>query len=398
MPGLIFRMCFFLISTVFAFNCQLALAADPPDIPTLIKQLDDPDSQKRENAADKLADFMDPRITEAAKKRLLKENDFHVRLVLHYALASQGNRKAFEPLIDSLHQTGHHGSNYLRRATGKDFGWDIKRWQKWFESVSDKEFRQFIKRRWERKPMMDEWSEFASLYSKRYFNSALDGKVDEFFGPFTKEDQKKLKSLPTAKAWDLFESALQQLQNKGNRKEAARLFHIVATEYSDTYYADQSKELANLLDQMVLEDQKYKLPQDIQCLSIPEQITYHIYQLRNLVAYQFSQPGYPLIFGLPRFEDDEEEYNPAVELRKIGEPAVPFLLNLLEDRRPIRSVSYWRYFVPTRNVLRYQDVAVAVLEEIRPDIGVDFTRYYSTKDPVTKKLIIERIKSTQKQP
>lgn len=395
MSVLAFRVCFVLITAAFVFNSQLAHAADPLDIPGLIRQLDDADSQKRENAAEKLAESMDSCITQAVTKRLVKEKNFHVRLALHYALASQGNRKALQPLIDSLHQTGHCGSIYLGRATDKDFGWDIKKWQKWFDSTSDDKYRQFIKRRWERKPMMDEWSEFASLFSKRYFNSALDGKVHEFFGPFTEEDQKKLKSLPTAKAWDLFESGLQQLQRKGNRNEAARLFHKVAAEYPDTYYADQSKELANLLDQMVLEDQKYKLPQDIQCLSIPEQITYHIYQLRNLVAYQFSQPGYPLIFGFPRFDDEEEEYNPAVELRKIGEPAVPFLLNLLEDRRPIRSVSYWRYFVPTRNVLRYQDVAVAVLEEIRPDIGVDLSRYYSTKDPVKKKLIIERIKSTR---
>ncbi|WP_417386797.1 HEAT repeat domain-containing protein [Gimesia sp.] len=393
-----FRENYILIAVLFVLNSQLVLATDPPDIPELIGQLNDVVPQKRKSAAEKLAELIDPCIAPAVTNQIAKEKDFHVRLALHFALASQGNRKALQPLIDSLKKTGHSGSYYLRRATNEDFGWSINQWQEWFDSTSDEKYRQFIQHRWEQKPMMEAFSEFASLYSRRHFESsvAIDGnkKVQDFIKPLTKEERQKLKTLPTAKSWDLFEDALQQLQTQGNKKEAARLFHKVATEYPDTYYAEQSKELAELLDQMALEDREYKPPQNVKLQSVTEQISYHIYQLRNLVAYQFSQPGYPSIFGFPPLDDDETVYNPAVELCKIGDPAVPFLLRLLEDPRPIRAVSYWRNFVPVRQVLRYRDVAKVVLKKIRPDIADDLSRYDSTKDPIKKKLILERIKST----
>ena len=396
MPGLTFRMCFLLFTTVFAFNCQSALAADPPDIPTLIKQLDDPDAKKRENAADKLADFMDPRITQAAKIRLVKEKDFHTRLALHYALASQGDRKALQPLIDSLHQTGHCGSIYLGRATGKDFGWDIKKWQKWFDTTSDEKFQQFIQHRWEQKPIIEKWNEFQGLYTRRYIGEDNGVEVLKALGlpeQLSDAEKQKLETLPNAKAWNLFEMALvQKLQKEGKRKEAARLLQKVATEYPDTYYALRSKELAAILNRMVVEDQQFKPVENFKQLSIPEQIKYHIYQIRNIEAYQIMSPGYPDIFDTPH-GDREKEYNPAVELIKIGEPAVPAVLGLLEDDRLIRATHWWRRGYPDIWPVRYRTVAFSILIEIRSNNLYDqrLIRSYSRDmDLKTKQKIIEQ--------
>ncbi|WP_075096631.1 hypothetical protein [Planctomyces sp. SH-PL14] len=58
--------------------------------------------------------------------------------------------------------------------------------------------------------------------------------------------------------------------------------------------------------------------------------------------------------------------NAAAGLRDIGRPAIPRLINLLRDRRRIRAVGFWRVFHPSRTVLRYQDVAIEILQELIP--------------------------------
>lgn len=376
-------------------------ADDSPDIASLIVNLDDNQARKREDAAEALAEIVDPRIEDPLRKRIAVEKDFHVKLALHYALASQGNRAPLQVLIESLRSTGHMGANYLRNATGEDFGWDIGRWQKWLDSTNDAEFRAFVLSRWKRKPLMDEWADFASLFTRHYFNSLTDAETGESLDlgdRMTAEEIQRLSQLPTAKAWNLFESALNELQDKGNRKESARLFRKVATEFSNTYYADQSKELADLLDTMVAEDAAYKPPRDITSLERDQQIELHIHNLRDVVAYQFSQPGYCHVlfqFQLP----GDKSYNAALALRDIGEPAVPRLIELLTDRRPIRAVGYWRDFHPNRTVLRYQDAAIQILSAIRSDCPYDrrtTSSYFSTERPEVQRAVIESLKSSTK--
>jgi hypothetical protein len=141
--------------------------------------------------------------------------------------------------------------------------------------------------------------------------------------------------MPTFAAWRVFESAIQALQDEGNRPLAAERFRNVATKYSATYYAEESRELADLLDQMVKEDQVWREPKDLSALSQSELIAYHIHHLRDVVTHQCSQLGYCDVLSsfLP-----EKEYNAAKELRSLGQGAIPALLDLFEDRRPIRAV------------------------------------------------------------
>ncbi|MFM7926120.1 MAG: hypothetical protein ACKO9Q_00275, partial [Pirellula sp.] len=60
-----------------------------------------------------------------------------------------------------------------------------------------------IRERRKRKPMMEEWSEFASLYGKRFLGSLTNAETGEpvgFVDRMTKEEIRRLSELPTAEA------------------------------------------------------------------------------------------------------------------------------------------------------------------------------------------------------
>ncbi|MFM7926121.1 MAG: hypothetical protein ACKO9Q_00280 [Pirellula sp.] len=153
-----------------------------------------------------------------------------------------------------------------------------------------------------------------------------------------------------------------------------------------------------MLEKMVAEDAEYTPPIDIASLEIDQQIDFHIHNLRDVVAHQFSQPGYCRVLSQLPLSDDEH-YNAAGSLRDIGKPAIPRLISLLDDRRPIRAVGYWRDFHPTRTVLRYQDAAIQIIEAIQAGSPYDrrtTSSYFSTERPETQKAVIESLKSSAK--
>jgi hypothetical protein len=89
-------------------------------------------------------------------------------------------------------------------------------------------------------------------------------------------------------------------------------------------------------------------------------------------------------------------YNAAIALWEIGEPAIPYLIDILGDRRPIRGVGYWRDFRPNRTVLRYQDAAIQIIDAIRSGNAYDrrtTSSYFSTERPEIRLEIIEALKA-----
>jgi hypothetical protein len=395
---------FFIALTVL---CASGMAQDSNFdlIQKSIIQLDDDNSRHRSDAAEVLAETEKLDDVSAIQARLKVESDFHVKLALNYAIASHGDKSGIAPLIKSLGETGHFGYLYLSRVTGRDYGWNADEYQKWFDRTSDKEFMAFIDERWRRKPMMVEYAKFSSLYSKQFFGWM---KSDDDISIFperrlTDADKQKLETLPTAKAWAIYETGITELQKNGNRKEAARHFRRVATEYNNTYYADDSRELADLLDQMVAEDKDFSKPHNVDDLELKSKIKLHIHNLRDVVAYQVAQPGYCHVldgFSGPAINvaGDRKElpYNAAFALWEIGEPAIPYLIDILEDRRPIRGVGYWRDFRPTRTVLRYQDAAIQIIDAIRSGNAYDrrtTSSYFSTERPEIRLEIIEALKA-----
>ena len=390
-----------IVVVIVSLALQGACSAESPDVRETVLQLGSDDSRERCDAAELLATIREPMVVPALRTQLATEADFHVSLALNYAIAAHGNRSNLQFLIDALSHKGHLGVVYLRRATGEDFNWDRAGWQSWFDRTSDNAFATFIQRRWERKPMMEEFSRFSILYTAQAFGSVseFNETEDKFVSrPMWENEKKELDSLPTAKAWALFQSATQRLQDKGDRVEAVRLLRQLVNDYPDTYYTDTAAELADQLDQMIREDKEFTAPDSIDSLPIERQIEVHIHNLRDVIAHQRMQPGYCSIFSQLRFDD--ETYNAAYALRDIGEPAIPRLIDLLEDRRPIRAIGYWRSFLPTRTVLRYQDAAIQIINEVRSEQSYrsqTTSSYFSNEKPsVRQEIIVELRKSVSK--
>jgi hypothetical protein len=116
---------------------------------------------------------------------------------------------------------------------------------------------------------------------------------------------------------------------------------------------------------MIAEDENFRVPDDYSELSLDKQTELHIHRLRDARAYQFSQPGSCQLSFHGSADPRDKTYNPAAALVEIGDPAAKRLADLLEDRRPIRGIGYWRDFVPRRQVLRYGDAADQIIREIK---------------------------------
>lgn len=186
-----------------------------------------------------------------------------------------------------------------------------------------------------------------------------------------------LKANPPPESWEPFLSAVTYFEEGGNRALAAQRFEEVARRYPDSPYAADSRELAAHLRDMVKEDHRWREPRHVHRLPLVDQIEYYVYHLRDVHGVQNCQPGTCSVL----FWSHD---NAAVRLREIGLPAIPRLINLLHDRRPIRSVGYWRSFVASRSVLRYQDAAIEILQDLIPvriDSGSGGPADYLSEEP-----------------
>jgi hypothetical protein len=195
-------------------------------------------------------------------------------------------------------------------------------------------------------------------------------------------------------AWTLFSAGVETLQGIGDRNRAAESFGQVVAKFPKSHYAADSKELAASLREMVEEDKHWTEPKDPKTLPVEDKIAYFTYHLRDLNCYQISQPG--MCYVLQEIRPEREKTNAAIKLKEIGEPAIPALIQLLKDRRPTRSVGYWRNFSPSRTVLRFQDAAVQILGELLPAAfyGPNSTSaYFSTEPPEVQERVIQSIKS-----
>lgn len=88
----------------------------------------------------------DQPIVPALRRLLESEQDFHVRLALHYALACHGERMALYGLLESLKRTDHLGEYYLSRATERKFHWNYDAWKAHIDGLTDAAWREFQRR------------------------------------------------------------------------------------------------------------------------------------------------------------------------------------------------------------------------------------------------------------
>lgn len=189
-------------------------------------------------------------------------------------------------------------------------------------------------------------------------------------------------------AWQAYLQSAKLLYEGKDRATLARQFTVIGQEYEMTRQGRTSAELGHLLTQMVLEDQTFVEPKDIQGLPLHQQIDYYVFKLRDVTAQEMFIPGKCRVLDHARTSD-----NPAQALREMGKAAVPALIQLLQDRRPTRSVS------DPRNggvVLRNCDVALEIIEDIAQekfDTRTERGTYLSSADADTHKEIVFKVKN-----
>ncbi len=159
------------------------------------------------------------------------------------------------------------------------------------------------------------------------------------------------------------------------RVELLQRFERLAKNFPKNSHLDRAVETAVLLRKMIKEDEEHaasrKKGKSFDQLAKEEQITELIFQLREQNGHQFMQPGHCDIFDRFGGKDD----SPAHKLVKFGYDAVPQLIEHLDDERFTRSVGFHRNFYFSHYVLRVNDCALAILEEIA---GLSFWRGTST--------------------
>ncbi len=309
-----------------------------------------------------LGDFSDDRIPGLLKTRQMECGD--TSLPLLYALAAHGDYQSAKKIVDLLAHGDKTSLSALKRLRSEDQRYispgeeslDASEMTAWFSAFSEDAYRIWCQSRLMTTHPRHEFE----IRSSRFLT---DEQID---------------NLPTRRAWRLFKQAISHLQDEGNRKLAEAVFRNCATEYPLTIYTSQCIDLADELERMAHEDAHWTEPRSLDLLTSDEKVAYWTYHLRNTVVYQGMQPGTCVIL----WGTEERAPNAARRLQQLGESAIPALLDMLSDRRPMPAVGYWRDFSPTRHVLRNQDAAFEILLSLnQKGLGNDLVNgYFSQMD------------------
>jgi hypothetical protein len=204
-----------------------------------------------------------------------------------------------------------------------------------------------------------------------------------------------------------------------NRGETVGYLQDIARQYANSPYYLHYQETLELISQMQKEDEEFKSKyiisgggglssSEIQYINDPdkpipvnEQIDCYIYYLRG--SYFYRGRLYKIEFGdgISSFMiPSKDPILSGARLSRIGVLAVPAILNILEDRRPIIVADDTK--MPAV-FYRYQDAAVEILQQMfikaeRPfpvEIlsGEYFSEYLAKQTPDEKQRIINDIKA-----
>lgn len=311
------------LSLVVVTLCAAAIptAAGDPLIARLLRDLEAADPATREAAARDLSTAEADDIAPALRRHVGNEEHAQTRLPLAMALACQGGKDGLQILVDAL-PTDARAQYWLCHVTDIDFGRTqegLARWRSWAAEWPEAEFRREMAHR--RRPPKSGW---------------------EGAGEFVE--------------------AAEILQQSGDRGKAAALFLGLAARHPRSDFAEDALELGHLLGAMAAEPPRTAAP-PAQEAPLDVRIDAIVARLRDVNCTQTDWPGFCSVLEPGEETDDNKA---ALELRALGTAAFPRLLQLLDDRRPTRTVAGWQLDVPFRTVLRYQDVAVEILNALLP--------------------------------
>jgi hypothetical protein len=168
-----------------------------------------------------------------------------------------------------------------------------------------------------------------------------------------------------------------------DRGELLARFEAFVHEFPRSRHLQRAKSTASILRRMVAEDEEHaSRPVDLAATSERERVAELIFRLRNQRGCQMSQPGRCDIFAEAYLAMRRKPADtPAHQLVKIGNAAVPQLIEALDDERFTRSVGFHRDFYFSHHVLRVGDAARAIIERIA---GREFCARKTTSSEMAK--------------
>ncbi len=143
--------------------------------------------------------------------------------------------------------------------------------------------------------------------------------------------------------------------------------------FPDAQYSQSAAVLEDDLIEMIAHDARHETPENILSLTMDQQINEWLFQLRNQNAIQAIKPGEWDIFwrdSVPTYDALVENANsdspssPAMQLVKIGNDAVPKLIERIGDRMPTRSTPYQRDLYFSDRLLTVGQCAEMILSKI----------------------------------
>lgn len=145
------------------------------------------------------------------------------------------------------------------------------------------------------------------------------------------------------------------------RPELQTNFKRIIRLFPASEHIERAKKTVEILERMVAEDANHRTVSDTELAKLPvaDQVVELIFRLRDQNGHQMSQPGWCDVFD--RREGGE---SPAHRLLAIGYPAVPALIEALDDQRFSRSVGFHRDFYFSHSVLTIGDCAQQILNRI----------------------------------
>lgn len=166
-------------------------------------------------------------------------------------------------------------------------------------------------------------------------------------------------------------------ENLMARPALLALFKDIESKYPRNPEAPLVREIITSLSRQIAEDTKHpKLTaEQITQLPIEDQVRAWILQLPDQRGVQLDQPGECYLF-----EDytQPDPNSPAFQLARIGLPAVPQLIEALDDYRLIRAVQYKRDYLFSHRPLVVGDAALQILNRIS---GKQFAEIRITAPP-----------------
>ncbi len=322
------------------------------------------DSRAAEDAADALVRVEGDEFVPAALAQLTEETEFHARIALGYVLAAHGEKAGLEVLVGSLAQrAGHLGYVYLTRVAPEDFGWNrdgssVVKWRAWLAGFTDDEYRERVRR-------------------ERLSPAARSAGREEF------------------------EAALESLSGDADRTKVAERLRAYAKSHPRADLVPDALEVARRLDEEAKEDAAWKEPVDPGLLSPPARTAWLVYHLRDAKGVRLPFDGYTSVLPSRR-KGAPPSSGPVAELLAGGASSIPVLLELLDDRRPIRGTGWCLRRVSAREwasipvVLRVQDAALEMLNALLPTPNYERKRtadYLSAQDPADRRALIADVRS-----